>query len=220
VLRERSRWSGEIVHTRKDGTKVIVSIRWSLDRDRNAKPTQILETNRDVTERRALHDSLLLAEQTANFGTWDWTVLSREIKWSKGSYALYEYPEGQAITYEMWCNRIDPEDLPRVKSEIRTAFQSGRGYDVEFRLRLPSRTMRWVNARGEVTEFRDGAPFRMSGINFDVTAHKRNEEAVAVQNEQIKILSDRLRLALDAAELGWWPYDPMARVASFDERVW
>ena len=218
VLRERGRWSGEIVHTRKDGTKVVVSSRWSLDRDQNVKPTRILETNQDVTDRRSVQDSLALAEQTANIGTWDWTVLSREIKWSKGSYALYEYPEGQAITYEMWCDRIDPEDLPLVKGEIRSAFHSGRGYDIEFRLRLPSGTMRWVNARGEVTEFRDGAPFRMSGINFDVTARKRNEEAVAIQNEQIRILSDRLRLALDAAQLGWWHYDPIARVASFDER--
>ena len=51
-LRRDNRWSGELVHTRKDGTKITVSSRWSLDRDERGKPRSVLETNTDITARK------------------------------------------------------------------------------------------------------------------------------------------------------------------------
>jgi len=52
-LKRDNRWSGELVHTRKDGSKVIVMSRWSLDRDDGPKPASILETNTDITARKS-----------------------------------------------------------------------------------------------------------------------------------------------------------------------
>jgi PAS domain S-box-containing protein len=46
------RWSGELVHTRKDGTKVVVISRWSLDRDAKGRPSSILETNTEITNQK------------------------------------------------------------------------------------------------------------------------------------------------------------------------
>ncbi len=51
-LERDNRWSGELVHTCKDGTKVIVISRWSLDRDTKGKPASILETNTEITDRK------------------------------------------------------------------------------------------------------------------------------------------------------------------------
>lgn len=51
-LERDSRWSGELVHTRKDGSKVVVISRWSLDRDAKGTPASILETNTEITERK------------------------------------------------------------------------------------------------------------------------------------------------------------------------
>ena len=47
-----NRWSGELVHTRKDGETIAVFSRWSLDRDARGRPALILETNSDVTARK------------------------------------------------------------------------------------------------------------------------------------------------------------------------
>ena len=49
-LERDSRWSGELVHTCKDGSKVVVISRWSLDRDAQGRPASVLETNTDITD--------------------------------------------------------------------------------------------------------------------------------------------------------------------------
>jgi PAS domain S-box-containing protein len=49
---ETGYWEGLLVHTRKDGSEVIVSSRWALRRDVNGNPAAVLESNRDVTQRK------------------------------------------------------------------------------------------------------------------------------------------------------------------------
>jgi PAS domain S-box-containing protein len=52
------RWSGELVHRRKGGNKVVVMSRWSLDRDERGNPKSILETNTDITARKRVEFEL------------------------------------------------------------------------------------------------------------------------------------------------------------------
>ena len=60
-LLKTGRWEGELIHTRRDRTQVIVATRWALQRDESGNPVAILETNNDVTERRRA-EALLAGE--------------------------------------------------------------------------------------------------------------------------------------------------------------
>ena len=51
-------WQGELVHTRRDGTRITVFSRWSLDRDAQGKRASVLETNNDITERKKAQEKL------------------------------------------------------------------------------------------------------------------------------------------------------------------
>jgi PAS domain S-box-containing protein len=51
-LERDNHWSGELIHTRKDGTKVVLISRWSLDRGVKGQPASILETNTEITDRK------------------------------------------------------------------------------------------------------------------------------------------------------------------------
>jgi signal transduction histidine kinase len=62
LLRDH-RWSGELVHQCKDGSKVVVMSRWSLDRDERRKPMSILETNTDITARKKAEAALRRTKQ-------------------------------------------------------------------------------------------------------------------------------------------------------------
>src|SRR5262249_20861317 len=50
-LQRTGHWEGELRHTKVDGTQVMVSSRWALQRDPQGRPLSVLETNNDITER-------------------------------------------------------------------------------------------------------------------------------------------------------------------------
>jgi PAS domain S-box-containing protein len=56
VLRD-GHWTGELVHTRRDGQPVIVASRWTLERDATGQPLAILELNTDITARKQAEDT-------------------------------------------------------------------------------------------------------------------------------------------------------------------
>lgn len=55
-LHANGRWSGELTHTRKDGSKISVSSRWCLSADETGNVKSVLETNRDITAELALRE--------------------------------------------------------------------------------------------------------------------------------------------------------------------
>jgi PAS domain S-box-containing protein len=60
-LHRDGRWTGELIHRRKDGAKILVASRWSLDKDAGGNQNCVLETNNDITQQkendRALRES-------------------------------------------------------------------------------------------------------------------------------------------------------------------
>ena len=51
-------WEGEVIHKRRDGRKVTVVSKWSVQRDEDGKPIAVIEINRDVTERLAAEQEI------------------------------------------------------------------------------------------------------------------------------------------------------------------
>jgi PAS domain S-box-containing protein len=50
ILR-RGQWDGELVHRKRDGTRVVVASRWALQRSADGAPLRILTINNDITDR-------------------------------------------------------------------------------------------------------------------------------------------------------------------------
>src|SRR5579859_538333 len=57
-IQRENRWTGELIHKRKDESQIVVSSRWSLDRDDRGNSRAILETNNDITARKQAEDAL------------------------------------------------------------------------------------------------------------------------------------------------------------------
>jgi PAS domain S-box-containing protein len=52
TLLHSGRWEGELARTKKDGTRIVVASRWSLQRDARGTPVAALEADNDITERK------------------------------------------------------------------------------------------------------------------------------------------------------------------------
>jgi len=65
-LREKSRLIGEVIQYARDGRRVTLLCRWSLDRDAEGKPGAILTTATDITDRLTQEQSLRLEAEAAN----------------------------------------------------------------------------------------------------------------------------------------------------------
>ena len=59
TLLAQGRWEGELLHTRRDGRRIVVASYWVLHRDNNNEPSAILEINNDITERKQAEREVL-----------------------------------------------------------------------------------------------------------------------------------------------------------------
>lgn len=62
-LLHTGQWEGELVHSRRDGSEVIVASQWILHRDEQNRPVAILEVNTDITARKQAEHALQQADR-------------------------------------------------------------------------------------------------------------------------------------------------------------
>ncbi len=66
-LLAEGRWNGELTHTCKDGSRIVVASEWVLQRGPDGEPCVILEVSQDITERKnAEREQATLAAVIAN----------------------------------------------------------------------------------------------------------------------------------------------------------
>jgi PAS domain S-box-containing protein len=85
-------------------------------------------------------------------------------------------------------------------------------FDVEKRyIRKDGKTV-WARTTVNVIRDESGRPLRNTAVVQDINAHKRAEQA-------LQATKDSLQFALDAAQLGWWQYDPLRRTVWWNTRL-
>jgi PAS domain S-box-containing protein len=205
-LRQDNRWTGELTHTRRDGTRVTVASRWSLDRDPQRQPAAILETNTDITERKRMEASLreserhlrALAESILNLAWWangDGYITWYNRRWYEYTGTTPEQMEGWG-----WKSVHDPQALPAVMERWQASIATGEPFEMTFPLRGADGKFRRFLNRIQPLKDAQGQVVRWFGTNTDVEELKCSEEALR-QSE------DRLRLALQVADFGTWDLD-------------
>jgi PAS domain S-box-containing protein len=93
------------------------------------------------------------------------------------------------------------------------------GKAVEFEVEVPTRAgeLQFMHAHFE-PEWRDGKVVGLVSASTNITRLKRAEAALRDSERRLYASKARLQIAMDAAQLGSWQYNPLHRVASWDTR--
>jgi PAS domain S-box-containing protein len=98
-------------------------------------------------------------------------------------YAPREYLEDA----NFWSERVHPEDLKRVESEIARQLKNGK-HVLEYRFRRKDGSYCWVSDEQRVVRDEKGEPVEVIGSWSDITARKQVEEAAAAARERLSTL--------------------------------
>jgi PAS domain S-box-containing protein len=186
VLNQQGEWEGELKHRTRDGRSIVVASRWSVQRDHHGNPLNILEINRDITDRKRAEEELrlnrerlILAQKVGGSGTFDWDIRNNVNTWMPETEELYGLPAGGfGGTFEAWERLVWPADLEQARPALADSLKTGE-FQGEWRIIRPSDgQMRWLAARAKVLFDEDGQPSRMIGINIDITERKRLEDSL------------------------------------------
>jgi two-component system, LuxR family, sensor kinase FixL len=135
ALLRTGRWEGELVHTKRDGTPVVVASRWALQRDEQGRPAAILETNNDITERKRAEDALRKAQTELAHVTRVMTVgeLAASIAHEVNQPLTGVITNGNACL--RWLGRTPP-DVDEAREAVRRMIRDGsRASEVMARIR-------------------------------------------------------------------------------------
>jgi PAS domain-containing protein len=109
-------------------------------------------------------------------GVWDYNLLTRQFWWSKTLEAAYGRTDGSfPETYGQFFSYIHFDDQPLFNRAITRTIDEGTDYELDHRIILPDKSIRWVNTRGRVFFNSASRAERIVGIATDITAKKKIE---------------------------------------------
>ena len=140
----------------------------------------------DVTERRQAEealaqsaDSLRLAQELANVGSYDRNLVAGTVHWSEQMFRIHgadpvrDDPNNMGDLIERF---VHPEDRSTLRRAMRQLSTTGRTGPYAYRVVHSDGTVRNVVGQGAILRDADGLPFRRVGSVIDVTARTAAEE--------------------------------------------
>ncbi|MGH7459725.1 MAG: diguanylate cyclase domain-containing protein [Longimicrobiales bacterium] len=89
-----------------------------------------------------------------------------------------------------WRGRIHPDDHARIDEEARAALQAGRRFRAEYRMTTVGGDLVWVLHEAPLSANSAGQPILGAGALIDMTARKREEEALRASEERHRFLTE------------------------------
>ena len=182
-LKDRRNWLGELRHSCKDGSKVVVESHMQLFSD-----DLVLEANRDITKRMEIEVALREREQRLRglaslVESSDDAIVSKNLdgvitSWNSGAERVFGYSASEAIGQPITL--VIPQDRQSEEREILTRIRRGERIDHFETVRQRKHgSLIVVSLTVSPVKDANGKIVGASKIARDITEQKRNQEMIA-----------------------------------------
>ena len=183
-----------------------------------------------VEELRKNEYYLQRAQEVSKTGHWYSDLRNDTIEWSDEHYRIYGLQPGTTITYDLFFEKVHPDDLEFVKKEWEQATRHGKLYHIQHRIVVGGEPI-WLEAKAEFEYDGQGKAIIGMGTVQDVTELKKYQEELLEANNRFSQLAEHSRTVAwecdadglytyisDAAETVWGysPEDLVGRMHFYD----
>jgi len=179
-------WVGELGHTKRDGQRITVLVRKTLDRDGDGIPCAVVENITDITDRKQAEEVLRRSEE-----------FNRSIVVSSPDCIKVLDLQGNLLSLESgqdllgiedirpylnksWIDFWDGEHRIAASAAVRAAAAGGEGSFVGFFRTLRGEAKWWDVAISPILDAQ-GQPARLLAVSRDVTGRRELEETLAAR---------------------------------------
>lgn len=203
---QRRSFDMEKRYLRKDGSTIWGRVSVAYLNNSESVPIRSVVMVQDISEckaaQKSLQDSeerLALALQVSNEGVYDWDLISDVVYFSPRYYTMLGYqPDELPPSFETFAKLLHPADREESVARAKAMIQTGRPFELEFRMLTKTGEVINILSRGKVVGFDcAGRPLRMVGTHMDIT--ERN-----LYREQLEKSRARLVEAQRIAGVGSW----------------
>jgi len=156
----------------------------------------IVGVGRDITDRKRMEKALRTSQrqlretmQFASLGHWELIKNGLTGNWSDEIYEIFDIEKSLAAGPTTLTELIHPDDRSCVLQSLEYALDQGGEHHVDYRIRRPDGTERWVECRAQPVRGTDGEIKKLSGFLQDITARKQAEAALRRSEERFRVVA-------------------------------
>jgi PAS domain S-box-containing protein len=160
----------------------------------------------DISERKRAEAALRRSEEQhrltlelTHIGCWLWDLRTDEVIWNDNHFRLLGYQIGKAeVDYQMWRDRVHPEDVGQVEALQSHALANHTDYTAEYRVIHPDGNLHWMMSRGRGVYDASGQARQMVGVIIDISDRKWAEVALQRLNQELESRVEERTAQLEA----------------------
>ena len=206
MLKKTKHFRGERKLKHKDGYLIDIdleavilegdiSMGFFIDITERKRMEELIIKNTEDVHR--LNEKFSLAANCAKIGVWEFYPQDNTLLWDDNMFKLFDVKiKDFTKTYESWRKIVHPDDIEKTEEDLKYSLETGNNFESEFRIIWQNGEIRHIKGFARLENDEDGAPFRMTGLNYDITKQKLLSEEVRNQRNFLQYILNSVPLAI------------------------